>query len=83
MKIIKQYNLVENGADVVAISLAGNVMIKMNTITAFVWGKFITDSSVEDVVTSTALEFNIDKEKAREIVKGFIEIMSKNNLWAD
>lgn len=57
-----------------------NGMITLNESGAFFWDCFCKDITVDDAVKMVTAEYDVDAEKAREDIEGFVKMLRDNAL---
>ncbi len=57
-----------------------NGMITLNDSGAFFWDCLKSDTTVDEIVEKTLGEYDVDAERARADIEGFIRLLDENGL---
>ncbi len=57
-----------------------NGMITLNESGSFFWDCLREDTTVDEIVSKTLEEYDVDEERARADVESFIKLLDENNL---
>lgn len=57
-----------------------NGMITLNDSAAFFWDCFQEDTTIDEVVAKVTEQYDVNKEKAREDIEKFVDMLRENNL---
>jgi hypothetical protein len=73
------------GEEMILVPLKSNVsdmneLFTLNTVGSFIWEQINENSTVEDIINAVLIEFDIDMDRARRDVDGFLQKLSSYSL---